>query len=152
MSNRLEHVSAGFAIASITGCASLKGLTTEETLAKTLGMLAGSFVGSRTPDWIEPPVGFNHWGPAHSRRMAGVLALYVGALAPIVNDELAATSRACFEWDRELASQGRPFLANVCWLLGLLFQGLAGFAQAFPVAYATHLGMDQATRKSDLPW
>ena len=152
MSNKLEHASVGLAVASLRGCMELADLAPDEAIARTLGMLAGGYAGSRSPDWAEPPNRVGHWGPAHSVRMAGALALYMGAVSPDVHRFLNSVSQEYLEWERELASQGKTFQATLCWLSSLLIQMFTGFMVAFPTAYLSHLGMDQVTRKSDLPW
>lgn len=144
MANRRVHRVAG-AVAG--GTRALIAARHQEPLHLAVeavgGALAGSWAGT-WPDVLEPAFHPNHRAFAHSWAAAtGVLggidrALRRGALAcRALADELAVAR----------ATEHRPLLRAVAWLLEMLLRFLAGVCHGLAPGYLSHLALDLTTPK-----
>src|SRR5687768_10478911 len=78
MANRQAHDLAGGILGGGAALITGRGTTGLEVLAEVLGSTVFGVVGSKVPDWAEPPVSSWHRGRAHSVT-AGALSLVAGS-------------------------------------------------------------------------
>ena len=130
MSCRDEHdtcgVIAGLAAACVNALADGRAPTVGELCG---GGLAG-LVGSRIPDWLEPPSSPRHRGPWHSVTFSGVGSA-------VVVPKAVALQRAAFARAETRASDdpAEAFLLNV----------LGGAATGLVAGHLSHLVLDGGT-------
>lgn len=151
MARRQEHVLVGVAASALIGCTQIQAASPPKAFAEMLGVLAGGYVGSRTPDILEPPTQPKHWGVAHSVSTGIVLLALTKEVGPQLHGALREIGETCFRWQGEWAADGSELASVVCCLSALALYGLAGFTVGFPVGYLSHLGLDMKGCKSNLP-
>jgi len=149
MARKLEHDYGGMLVGAVVECMTAGDLPSGKRLLETAGAVCGGCLGSRIPDLIEPAIGFNHWGFAHSLTAgAGTTGIsLVGVLR--TRNCMRALGEEMFELSRDddLAAPWQYFAT----LGGMLMYVIAGVVVGAPAGYVSHLVLDQVRSKSNLP-
>jgi len=149
MASKLEHNYGGMLAGTALECLTKGTLPPGQAVLETIGAAWGGHVGSRIPDTVNPPVGFNHWGFAHSYTAgAGTIAVSAPNVWQ-VRDQLRQAGNDLLAMSYEY---GDTPLLQLLAALGAAFMHLmAGFVVGLPAGYVSHLVLDQLVCKGNLP-
>lgn len=151
MPKKAEHICVGLGVSTLVESLKIQNLPPYKAGAEMVGVLVGSYLGSRMPDLLEPPVQPRHWGVAHSVTLGAVLSALTITVGPILQSEFRAMGDEYFEDEAYYMDHHNPVLATLCRLVGMMWYAIAGLTTAFLMAYLSHLGLDQLKSKSNLP-
>lgn len=149
MPRRDEHVAAGMLLAAVVEGASEKDLSPAKALLEMIGAIGGGYAGGRAPDVLEPAVGFNHWGSAHSIAAGTGLPAALIKWGTLVRTELRVAGDDCFAAQATCQGEFVPWL--LCGVGGIAMYLASGLLIGFVVGYASHLALDQMKSKRNLP-
>jgi hypothetical protein len=123
-------------------------LSVEKRALEGLGALIGGRIGSRIPDLLEPSVGFNHWGAAHSVVGGGGGACLCFAAAIRARSGFRLLAEEMFAAAGDAGGEVAQF---ACTLGGMMIYVVAGAVVGVPAGYLSHLVLDELRSKGTIP-